>query len=48
MTEVIVAKRLFVFQTFSSEFDAAYQLIRAASQAAGVETWRHTVRKLST
>ena len=34
------SKRVFVFQPFSPQFDAAYQLIRAAGQAAGVETWR--------
>lgn len=33
-------KRAFVLQPFSSQFDAAYQLIIAAAQSAGVETWR--------
>lgn len=34
------SKRVFVIQPFSPEFDAAYQLIRAAAQGAVVETWR--------
>lgn len=33
-------KRIFVFQPFSPQFDAAFQLIQAAAQSAGVETWR--------
>jgi nucleoside 2-deoxyribosyltransferase len=33
-------KRVFVLQPFSPQFDAAYKMIQAASQTAGVETWR--------
>jgi hypothetical protein len=34
------SKRVFILQPFTSEFDEAHQLIRAAAEAAGVETSR--------